>query len=569
MNASVNIVKALEDEGARWVFGIPGTHNLELWDALGRSAVEPFLVADERSAAFLADGIARSSGRAGVLAVVPGAGVTHALSGIAEALLDGVPMVVLACAIRSDTGRAYQLHDIDQTAILRAASKAVLKPSGAAEAYAAVRGAFALAQAGCPGPVVVELPAELLFGPRGAACPAFSATGSAPPLGERAAIGEAARLLNASRWPMIYAGSGAAGACDELLELASKLGSPVATTISGKGVYPERHPLWLWNGFGLSAPPFVQAVAGRADAMLALGARFGEVATGSYGCRPPGTLIHVDIDASVPGRNYPARLAVTADVKAFLAELLPLLHRREPDGALLNEIAEGRRAVRAAAIASRAGGLLTPAVFFPALQSAAGPDAVYAVDSGQGMFLAMEHLRLEAPRRFLAPTDFSCMGYSVPAAIGAKLAAPQRTVAALTGDGAFLMTGMELLTASARGIAPMIFVLRDGELGQIAEFQSRALGRKTATAVAPYELKALAGALGCAYVELRDDRGAQDALASAAALAAQGRPVVVETALAPAETYFTKGVIAANFGRLPLLDKARLAARLAARKIAG
>src|SRR5512134_915455 len=155
------VVRALEDEGARFTFGIPGTHNIELYDALDRSAsVTPVLVTDEQSASFMADGVSRTSDSIGVVNVVPGAGVTHCLSGVAEAFLDNVPIVVLACGIRSDSGRAFQLHAIDQLALLRPVTKAVLRPESAAEIYRTVRLAFDLARSGSPGPVAVEIPAE-------------------------------------------------------------------------------------------------------------------------------------------------------------------------------------------------------------------------------------------------------------------------------------------------------------------------------------------------------------------------------------------------------------------------
>ena len=152
------VVRALEDAGARFVFGIPGTHNLELYDALSESAqIEAVLITDEQSAGFMADAVSRSSSSVGVVNLVPGAGTTHALSGIAEAFVDGIPVVVLACGIRRDSGRAYQLHDIDQAALLRPVTKAVLSPSTPADLYGIVRQAFALAVAGTPGPVAVAL----------------------------------------------------------------------------------------------------------------------------------------------------------------------------------------------------------------------------------------------------------------------------------------------------------------------------------------------------------------------------------------------------------------------------
>src|SRR5512140_1056631 len=152
MRGSDIVVRALEDAGARFTFGIPGTHNIELYDALERSTrVVPILVTDEQCASFMADGVSRTSSSVGVVNVVPGAGVTHCLSGVAEAFMDNVPLVVLACGIRSDTGRAYQLHDIDQLALLRPITKAVLRPATGAEIYGTVSRAFELARSGSPG----------------------------------------------------------------------------------------------------------------------------------------------------------------------------------------------------------------------------------------------------------------------------------------------------------------------------------------------------------------------------------------------------------------------------------
>ena len=156
------VVAALEAERVRFAFGIPGTHNIELYDALADSAqITTVLVTDEQAASFMADGLARSTGEVGVLNLVPGAGLTHALSGIAEAFMDNVPLVVLSCGIRSDSGRAFQLHAIDQLAVARPVTKATLHVERPDELYATVRRAFALARAGTPGPAIVEVPAEL------------------------------------------------------------------------------------------------------------------------------------------------------------------------------------------------------------------------------------------------------------------------------------------------------------------------------------------------------------------------------------------------------------------------
>jgi len=562
------VVRALEDEGVAFVFGIPGTHNIELYDALESSeSVTPVLVTDEQGASFMADGVSRSSAGVGVVNVVPGAGLTHALSGIAEAYMDGIPLVVLACGIRTDSGRAFQLHDIDQLAVIRPVVKEAIHVRGARELYASVRRAFALARAGTPGPVVVEVPAELYLLRHDFGEPAFAAPPGAPPPDD-AAIERAAALLHGARRPLIYAGYGARGASEVLRRLAERLAAPVATTIQGKGVFPESHPLFLWNGLGRMAPPFVREVERTCDAMLAVGCRFGEVGTGSWGFSPPGPLVHVDVNPDVLGRNFPAAVAVPADAGEALAALLRLLAVRERDAALELVIADGHRRTREEQRRPGDGARVSPAALFDELQRVAGRDAIFTADSGNGTFLAMEHLRLEAPGRFLAPVDFSCMGYAVPAAVGATLGNPDRDVVALAGDGALLMTGLELLTAAAYGAGVVAVVLRDEELAQIAQFQRTAFNRAACSHLAAYSVEAFAAAANCAYAAAQTDAELPGALARAFATARAGRPAVVEVAIDYSrKSWFTRGVVATTFWRLPWGERLRLLGRAVARRV--
>ncbi|MFO7692688.1 MAG: thiamine pyrophosphate-binding protein [Vicinamibacterales bacterium] len=562
------VVRALEDAGARLAFGIPGTHNIELYDALNRSGtVTAILVTDEQSAGFMADGVSRSSGSVGVVNVVPGAGVTHCLSGVAEALLDGIPIVVLAAGIRRDTGRSYQLHDIDQAAILGPVTKAVLRPERAADIYSIVRRAFALAQEGTPGPVAVEIPAEFYLlthevaEPPAELSPAATDDRAAP----AADAQRAARLINGAGKVLFYVGNGARGAGPALVELAETLGAPVATTIQGKGVFPEHHPLWLWNGLGATVPSLLRTVADRCDTMLAIGCRFAEVGTGSYGFTPPPTVVHVDINAEVFGRNVPATLAIEADAAAFLEALLPLVDDRGQWGEAAEQIANGHRLVHEEWKREASAARVTPAALFAALQRLA-PEAIYATDSGNGTFLAMEHLRLDRPGRFLAPVDFSCMGYSVPAAIGAALANPGRDVVALAGDGAFLMTGLELATAAAYRAGVVVCLLRDGELAQIAQFQRTVMAETASSTVAAYDVAAFAQTTGAAYVPCARDAHLDDALSQALSAARAGRPAIVEVAIDYSrKTYFTRGVLKTNFWRLPWDERLRMLSRAASR----
>ena len=565
------VARALADEGIALTFGIPGTHNIELYDALAESgAVRPVLVTDEQSASFMADGHWRASGRLACVNIVPGAGLTHALSGIAEAYMDNIPLLVLGCGVRQDIRRAYQLHDIDQLAVARPVTKAAFRVERGEDLYPEIRRACALARAGTPGPVMVEIPVNLYlhrydFAPEQSRAPSREA----PPTGAGTWSTVATHLNDPAARPLLYVGLGAAQAGAELLTLAERLEAPVATTFQGKGVFPESHPLFLWNGFGAAAPPFARAVARGRRVTLAVGCRFSEVGTGSYGLEPPGPLIHVDIDSSVPGRNYPTEMAVTADAAAFLSGLVPLVAQRPADPALRRAIATGHQEVWKDWLL-HASEQVTPARLLRATQEALGPETIFTSDSGNGTFLAVEILRLERPGKLLAPVDYSCMGYAVPAAVGARLARPDCPVVALAGDGALLMTGLELLTAVQERLGLAVFVLRDRELAQISQFQSTALNRKTASELPDYDAGGIARALGVEALVLEHDGDIPTVLRRVREITAEGRPVLVDVAIDYSRrTYFTAGVVRTNLLRLPWKDRLRFIGRALQRRVFG
>jgi len=277
----------------------------------------------------------------------------------------------------------------------------------------------------------------------------------------------------------------------------------------------------------------------------------------------------VDIDASVLGRNYTPDLAVVSDAAKFVAMMLPHLTPRTVDDDLRQEILSGHEKVWNGWSASTAPENVYPPYLLKALQAAVGDDAIYATDSGNGTFLAMECLRLEHPQSFLAPIDYSCMGYAVPAAIGAALASPHRPVVSLAGDGAFLMTGLELLTAAQLHLPVMVLVLRDRELAQIAQFQEIALGRKSCSEVPDYDLAGICRGVGVEHLALHRNADVEPVLAKAFAITRSGNPVVVEVAIDYSEkTYFTRGVVRTNFGRLPWRDRIRFVMRSLRRRLA-
>jgi acetolactate synthase-1/2/3 large subunit len=569
------VTRALEDEGIRLAFGIPGTHNIELYDALAESAtVRTVLVTDEQSASFMADGAWRCSGRMACVNVVPGAGLTHAMSGIAEAFMDHVPMLVLGCGIRRDQRRAFQLHDVDQEAMVRPVVKATYRPGSGEELYSTIRTACAVARSGAPGPVFVEVSVELYLFKHQVELPVSGITGETQvdaPV-DPGLLTRAIELLRGAKRPLLYVGAGAAGARDEVRRLAELLDAPVSTTFQGKGVFPETHPLFLWPGFGLTAPAFAQKVAGRCDLTLAIGCRFSEVGTGSYALEPQGPLIHVDIDPAALGRNYPTEVEIAGDAATVLSLLLDALdgEARTPDESRRQAIRSGHAEVRETWEKQRGGERVSPAHLLATAQRVFGAEAIYTTDSGNGTFLAMESLRLDEPGKFLAPVDYSCMGYSVPAALGAKLARPDCPVVALAGDGAFLMTGLETLTGVQEEIGVVVLVLRDRELAQIAQFQDTAMNRKVASAVHEYELEHLARGVGAEFLRMTSDDDVEEVLRQADRLTRQGRPVLVDVEIDySSKTYFTKGVVKANLHRLPLRDRMRFIGRALARRITG
>ncbi len=567
---------ALEALGVRFVFGIPGVHITEIYDQLAASPViEPVLVAHEGGGAFMADAVSRTGRGVGALVVVPAAGLTHAASGIGEAFLDGIPMLVISGGVRRDTGRAYQLHDIDQQALLRPITKGTWLVRTHAEIVPALFAAHRLATAGEPGPVYVEIPVELqLMRGEAGSLPPPPAAPSAPVPGT-AELDAAAELLRAARAPGIFCGWGAVAATEELVILAERLGAPVATTLQGLSSFPGDHPLHAGFALGPSSTPAGERAFEDCDCLLAVGTRFAEIATGSYGARVPEQLIHLDINPAVIGANYPARVALVGDARATLRSLVPRLG--PPDAA-----AHARASARAAQIladklAYRAewarhdpGGRVNPAAFFAELRRQLPRDAIVVADDGNHTFLAAELLPILAPRGFLSPTDFNCMGYCIPATIGAKLAAPERTVVGIVGDGALRMTGLEALTAAGRGLGIAWFVFSDGELAQIAQAQHAPLNRKTCTVLPPLELGPLAAAVGAEHVQLPSDATNEPAIRRALELASRGRPVLVDVRIDYSkQTRFTTGTMRTTFARFDLGTRLRLVARAAWRRVTG
>ncbi|HVN41738.1 MAG TPA: thiamine pyrophosphate-binding protein [Steroidobacteraceae bacterium] len=568
--------EALENVGVRHTFGIPGVHNTEIYDELARSArITPVLVTHEAGAAFMADAVSRSGSSLGTLVIVPAAGVTHAASGIAEAYLDGIPMLVIAGGIRRDTARRYQLHDVDQHAFLRPITKGTWLVERHADVIPTIYEAVRTATSGEPGPVFVEIPVnlQLIAGEEGRV-PPWGGPATPQVHCSAADVAEGARRLAAATAPGIFIGWGAVDAAAEVAALADRLGAPVSTTLQGLSAFSADHPLHAGFCLGRAAVPAVENAFRDCDCLLAVGTRFGEIATGSYGWEPPADLIHVDVNPAVFNANYPARIALEGDARLVLRELIAALEPTPPAAArgeaLARRIAEDKAAYRAQWLAHDSRGRVNPARFFEVLRRHLADDATVVVDDGNHTFLAAELLPVRRTRGFFSPTDFNCMGYCVPATVGAKLARPQSQVVGIVGDGALRMTGLELATATMLGLGVVVFVFNDGELAQISQAQEIPYNRKTCTVLGPLDVAGIAQSTGAAFRRIASDADIDAAVTEAFAAAAAGRPALVDVVIDYSKrTRFTEGIVKTNLERFDLGTKARLVGRALWRRVTG
>jgi acetolactate synthase-1/2/3 large subunit len=567
--------EALEQIGVRYTFGIPGVHNLEMYDELRASeSIQPLLVTHEGGASFMADALARVSGEVGVLMVVPAAGLTHAMSGIGEAFLDGVPMLVISGGIRTDLEYGFQLHEVDQQALMRPLTKAAYRIESYDEVVDTVYRAYRTATEGEPGPVYIELPANLqLLTAEVNEVPPFERMDQRPAF-DTDAIEAAAALLTGAERPGIFVGWGARAVHEDIRRIAESLGAPVATTLQGLSAFPSDHPLHTGMGFGPSSVPAAQNAFKDCDAMLAVGTRFAEICTGSYGSIPPQKLVHIDINPAALGRNFPAAVAIHADANDAVPALAQALARRlegstgRDSTALQQRIAADKAAWLDEWLAHDSGPRVNPGRFFRALRKRLDDDAIIVTDDGNHTFLTAELMPIPAGGSYLSPTDYNCMGYCVPGTIGAKLAGPERQVVGIVGDGAFMMTAMESVTAVANGLGVAWFVFNDGELAQIAQAQAMPYQRTTCTTVGGVDHASLAAATGCEFVLIDSNEAIDAGIERVIEWMAAGRPVVVDVRIDYSKkTQFTQGTVKTNIRRFDTRNKLRIVSRALWRKV--
>lgn len=509
------VVRSLERLGVEVVFGIPGVHTLAIYDALYRSPIRHVLARHEQGAGFMADGYARVSGRPGVVVVITGPGVTNVATAVGEAFADSSPLVVIA----SNVERPWQgqmlghLHDCkDQLGIMRAVTGWAARAESVEEVPELLREAFERALGGRPRPTHVEVPLDVLHSRAEVDFTCLEVPAARRPAPDPAAIELAVDAIERAQRIVLYCGGGAvtAEASDELSALAERLGGVVLTSIQGKGAVPEDHPRCLG---ALWAPGnTVDRLVREADLALIFGSKLGAQDTERGQLPLPARRIRIDIDPEEVLRQYPPTLPIVADVRATARALLDALGSRTiaKAGWPIERIQETKRRALSEAWGAEF------AEWIQALRKALPRDGILVNDMTMMAYVGNRLYPVYEPRTYLFPTGYGTLGFALPAAIGAKIARPDRAVVALVGDGGYQFTMQELATAVQFRVGVPIVLFNDASYTAVKDEQARAYGRRfIAVDLANPDFQQLAQAYGIPAVRVRQPDELRAALSEA------------------------------------------------------
>ncbi len=481
----------LAGEGTTTVFGYPGGAILPIYDALRKfPSIHHVLVRHEQGAAHMADGYARASGRVGVCMATSGPGATNLVTGLATAMLDSIPLVAITGQVSSKVLGSDAFQEVDITGITLPITKHNFLVTRAEDIAPAVRAAFQIARSGRPGPVLVDITKDAQQ-----ATAAFDFDAAAPAVArphpmlneklsaDSPAVRSALDLIRSAKKPIILAGHGIvqSGAEREVLAFAESQNIPIATTLLGLGCIPAAHPLQL-GMMGMHGESWVNNAIQQADLLLAFGMRFDDRVTGNLAHYAQNAKkIHIEIDPSEINKNVRADVALIGDLKAVLHLLLPLLttNNQQPitSSPWLAEInaSKGTAAVRDIINLPDNGHLYAAHVIHDIWREAAAAnrlnDTIIVTDVGQHQMWEAQYFKHEAPRSLVTSGGLGTMGFALPAAIGAKVAQPEKDVWVIAGDGGFQMTAAELSTIQQEGLAINIAVINNGFLGMVRQWQ--------------------------------------------------------------------------------------------------
>jgi acetolactate synthase I/II/III large subunit len=469
----------LEGEGVTTVFGYPGGAILPAYDALRKFPIRHVLVRHEQGAAHMADGYARASGKVGVAIATSGPGATNLVTGIATAMLDSVPMVCITGQVSSKVLGTDAFQEVDITGITLPITKHNYVATRAEDIAPMIREAFLVAKSGRPGPVLVDITKDAQ---QGSADFDFAAAAPKPhrphPMlkTESASILQAAELIRNAKKPVILAGHGIlqSGAGAQVRTLAERMKIPVASTLLGLGGFPASHPLSM-GMMGMHGEAWVNHAIQSSDLLIACGMRFDDRVTGTLATYAPNAKkIHIEIDPAEINKNVKADVALIGDLKEALEALLPHLAPRDSkqESAWLREIEAGKGEVAVRDIKNLPdSGHLYAAHVMHDLWKATEGKAIVVTDVGQHQMWEAQYYRHDEPRTLITSGGLGTMGFALPAAIGAKIACPDKEVWVVAGDGGFQMTAAELATAAQENLDLNIAVVNNGYLGMVRQWQ--------------------------------------------------------------------------------------------------
>ena len=537
-----SLVLSLESVGCDVVFGIPGGAILPAYDPLMDSVkVRHILVRHEQGAGHAAEGYASATGRVGVCIATSGPGATNLVTAIADAHMDSVPMVAITGQVSSAAIGTDAFQEADIRGITMPITKHNYLVTDPADIPRVVAEAFHIASTGRPGPVLVDIAKDALQAKTTFSWPPrIDLPGYHPVTKPHAKqIREAAKLMAKSRQPVLYVGGGVirSGAHEELRALVEATGIPVVTTLMARGAFPDDHPLHLGMP-GMHGSVAAVTALQRSDLIIALGARFDDRVTGQLSSfAPDAKVIHADIDPAEISKNRVADVPIVGDAKAIISELTAAVSapdaRRGDYDAWVTRTKGWAQTYPVGYTASEDPEALAPQYVLEKLGEIAGPEAIYAAGVGQHQMWAAQFIGYQRPNSWLNSGGAGTMGYSVPAAMGAKVGEPDRVVWAIDGDGCFQMTNQELATCVINDIPIKVAVINNSSLGMVRQWQSLFYNERysntdlhTSVGSRIPDFVKLADAYGC--VGLRCERPEDVEATIRQAMEINDRPVVID-----------------------------------------
>ncbi len=526
MRAADALVKALEMEGVEVIFGIPGGAILEVYDALYDSGIQHITTRHEQGATHAADGYARASGRVGVAFATSGPGATNTVTGITTAYMDSSPIVVFTGQVPTSMIGNDAFQEADITGITMPVTKHNYLVTDAKDLLKTVKEAFYIASTGRPGPVLVDLPKDVTLAdiefevPKRISLPGYKPKSDGHPK----QIKRAAELIMRAERPVILAGGGViiSNASKELVELAETIPAFVATTLMGKGAIPENHPLSL--GFiGMHGSKYANYAVSESDLIIAVGCRFSDRTTGNVAkFAPDAKIIHIDIDPAEIGKNVNVDVPIVGDAKKVLAKLKSYVQYKQRK-LWEDRVNEWRKRYP---LKYKNEGFKPQYVIERACEIM--PDAIVTTEVGQNQMWAAQFFKVKYPRQFITSGGLGTMGFGFPAAMGAQVAFPEKTVIDIAGDGSFFMNIQELATCVSYEIPVKVLVLNNGYLGMVRQWQELFYKeRYSATCIGCEEtgFEAIARGFGAIGITVERPSDVDDALKEAKEIDA---PVVID-----------------------------------------